>query len=133
MHTPYSLSPQQFAAVSALAGPERYRHFVSRVADWQTVWGLRNEGGWVTVGDDCGNSALPFWPHPEYAAACVTGEWADNAPTAVDIHEFVDQWLPNLATDGVIVAVFPTPALRGVIVPAQQLETHIREELAQIE
>lgn len=133
MPSTYELSPQQFAAVSELDGPERYTHFVSRVADWQTVWGLRSEEGWVMVADDCGNSALPFWPHPEYAAICATGEWAGNVPTPVSIHDFVEQWLPKMSADGVAVAVFPTPALRGVIVLAQLLEANIRNELSQIE
>lgn len=129
----YAVSPEHFAAVSALPGPQRYKHFVSRVADWQAVWGLRNEDGWVAATDDSGKPALPFWPHPDYATVCATGEWAGTKPTPVEIHEFIEKWLPNMAAECVLVAVFPTPALRGIPVPARQLEDQIREELSQIE
>ena len=131
--TSYVLNPDQFAAVSELPGPERYQHFVSRVADWQSVWGLRDAHGWVMAADDSGSSAFPVWPHPDYAAACTTGEWAGNAPTAIDIHDFVDEWLPRMAVDGILVAVFATPAMRGVMASAQQLAEYIREELSRIE
>ncbi len=133
MTTSYSLPPKQFAAVSALPGPERYKHFVSRVADWQSVWGLRDADGWVMAGDDSGRSAFPVWPHPDYAAACAAGEWAGNAPAAIEIHDFMDTWLASMAAERGLVAVFPTPAMRGVMVPAQQLAEHLREELARIE
>ena len=129
----YALPPQQFEAVSALPGPARYKHFVSRVADWQYVWGLRNESGWVAAGDDIGNSGFPVWPHPDYATACASGEWGGNVPTPIEVHEFIDNWLPNMADKGVLVAVFPTPLLRGVMVTAVQLQDHIHAELSQIE
>ena len=133
MPSPYTLSPQQFAAVSKLPGPDRYRHFVSRVADWQSVWGLRNEGGWVAAGDESGTPAFPVWPHPDYAAACALGEWSGNFPAAIEVHDFIDSWLPDMAAEGVLVAVFPTPMLRGAIVPAAQLQAHIHDELSRIE
>jgi hypothetical protein len=133
MPTPYVLSLEQFAAVSALPGPQRYKHFVSRVADWQAVWGLRNKDGWVSAGDDSGKPVLPFWPHPDYATACATGEWADTSPSSIEIHEFIENWLPSMSAVSVLVAVFPTTTLRDVTVPARQLEDQIRDELSQIE
>lgn len=133
MPTPYVLSLEQFAAVSALPGPQRYKHFVSRVADWQAVWGLRNKDGWVSAGDDSGKPVLPFWPHPDYATACATGEWADTSPSSIEIHEFIENWLPSMSAVSVLVAVFPTTTLRDVTVPARQLEDQIRDELSHIE
>lgn len=129
----YALSAQQFSAVSALAGPERYKHFVGRVADWQSVWGLRNESGWVAAGDENGNSGFPVWPHPDYALVCAIGDWSSNSPSPIEVHEFVERWLPNMTAQGVLVAVFPTPSMRGVLVPAAELQEHIQQELSQIE
>ena len=129
----YALSPQQFSAVSSLAAPVRYKHFVARVADWESVWGLRNESGWVASGDEKGNSGFPVWPHPDYAQACAAGEWAGNSPSPIEVHDFIENWLPNMATDSVFVAVFPTPAMRGIPVPALELQRHIKQALSQIE
>jgi len=129
----YALSLQQFTAVSKLAGTERYSHFVARVADWEGVWGLRNEAGWVSARDNDGNTGFPVWPHPDYAIACATGEWANNSPSPIEVHEFVDEWLPNMAAKGVLVAVFPTSSMSGVMVSALELQASILEELSKIE
>jgi hypothetical protein len=118
----YSLSRKEFLAICALDGSGRYRHFVKRVADWQKVWGLRNESGWVAAMDDEGNPGFPVWPHPEYAAACAVDEWKDNVPTPIDVHEFIEDWLPHMAEEHVAAIVFPTPTLRGVMISATELQ-----------
>lgn len=123
------LTRQQFSAVSALSGPERFLHFVKRIADTESVWGLRDKDGWVGVCDDDGNQGIPFWPHADYAAACAKGEWIGYEAKALSIREFIDAWLPNLDQQGVAVAVFPTLDLSGVFVPALQLKAAIENEL----
>jgi hypothetical protein len=133
MDASYRLTEKEFDAISCLDGPDRYSHFVKRVSDWQRVWGLKNESGWVTAGDDNGNNGIPFWPHPDYASACATGEWSGNHPASIEVHEFVDSWLPNMEKDGVQVTVFPTASLKGVMVHAAQLQADLSEELEQYE
>ena len=129
----YALNAKQFAAVSTLPGPDRYRHFVARVSDWGIVWGLRDEDGWVATADDDGNPGFPVWPHPDYAAACATDDWEGNAPAPIKVHEFVNNRLIGMAENAVAVAVFPTATLRGVLVPALQLQRDLQEELSRIE
>lgn len=124
------LLPPQFLAVSALPEAQRYQHFVSRVADSALIWSLRNARGWVSLTDPQGQAGLPVWPHPSYASACATGDWAGCEPSYIDLQEFVDQWLPDMAALGVQVDVFPTTGRFGVLVSALQLELHLREALA---
>lgn len=133
MEKSYPLNRQQFQAVSALASHQRYRHFIGRVSDWQLVWGLRNEGGWVTASDSNGNPVAPFWPHPDYAIACAVGEWAGNSPASIDVHHFLSRWLPGMEKDGMLAAVFPTPAMQGIVVSPRQLQSDIEEELSCME
>ncbi len=133
MEKSYPLNRQQFQAVSALASHQRYRHFIGRVSDWQLVWGLRNEGGWVTASDSNGNPVAPFWPHPDYAIACAVGEWAGNSPASIDVHHFLSRWLPGMEKDGMLAAVFPTPAMQGLVVSPRQLQRDIEEELSCLE
>lgn len=129
----YTLLSEQFLAVSTLAGPMRYKHFVSRVVDWENVWGLRNESGWVSAGDDAGNPGFPVWPHPDYALACATGDWEGNLPGPIDVHDFVENWLPEMVADGVFIAVFPTLEMRGVLITAAEIQRHLQNGLAQYE
>lgn len=133
MSRSHSLNAKQFAAVSALSGPQRYQHFVGRVADWQCVWSLRDQDGWVSAADDDGNLVYPFWPHPDYAEACSIGNWAGSSPDCIEIHQFLDRWLPGMSKDGVSVAVFPTALVQGVVVPPLQLQQAIQDELSRIE
>jgi hypothetical protein len=126
----YKINDQEFAAVSRLSGRERYGHFIKRVADWEEVWGLRDEEGWAAVGDDEGRSCFPVWPHPRYAEALATGEWATYRAAAIPLGAWLEDWLPGMDEDGVHFAVFPTPALQGVVVSCAELRAHLEHELA---
>jgi len=133
MNATHALSERRFAAVSRLGADERFAQFLNRVADRETAWGLRDEAGWVAATDSEGHSSFPLWPHPRFAAACANDEWAGNVPASIDVHEFVEEWLPAMASDHVLLAVFPIPGLRGVIVPATELAAVLRQALAAYE
>lgn len=51
---------QEFAAVQALPGPDRYSYFVRRVADREELWTLRNEEGFVLYANDDGQEVVPI-------------------------------------------------------------------------
>jgi hypothetical protein len=38
----------------SLSGLERYAYFVKKAADWEEIWSLKTEDGWVLAGDDQG-------------------------------------------------------------------------------
>lgn len=129
VHMTYRLSTKEFEAVSSLSPRERLQHFVKRVADWEEVWSLKNHEGWVLAGVPNGQEAAPFWPHPDYARACRTEQWADCEPAAIELRAFIDRWIPGLARDGRAVSVFPVANGRGVIVTADALRLALMEEL----
>ena len=129
----YALTEKEISAVSSLDGAGRFAHFIKRVADSGLVWGLRNASGWVSAADDFGRMGFPVWPHADYAAACATGEWADTLPKAMNVDEFVDDWLPDMDANGVPIIIFPTATMRGVMMNAQDLAELLRGELAQYE
>ncbi|WP_374357196.1 DUF2750 domain-containing protein [Chitinimonas sp.] len=133
MKNSYFLSPQEFAALSSLNGDARFEHFVKRVADRQTVWGLRNPEGWVSASDDAGNEGFPVWPHPNYATACASSEWTAHSPVAIEIELFVSEWLPKMEEQNLNVIVFPTTELRGVRISASELRKILVQELSQYE
>ena len=133
MPDPYALSPQQQAGVIASDAATRYKHFVSCAADFAQVWGLRNSEGWFSFGtDDCPH-VFPVWPHPAYALACANGPWAGAEASQIEVHTFINTWLPNFEAEGTCVAVLPTPELRAAVVPAAQLREDLSIELARIE
>ena len=76
---------------------------------------------------------FPVWPHPAYALACANGPWAGAEAAQIEVHTFINAWLPNFEAEGTHVAVLPTPELRAAVVPAAQLREDLSIELARIE
>ena|SRR5262245_11558765 len=128
-----AVNDQEFAAVCALPGPQRYAHFISQVADWQEVWSLRGRDGWILVADDDDTPLMPVWPHARYAEACATAAWTETTPEAIPLDRWLSAWLPGLSRDGRRVAVFPVPAGVGVTVDAERLADDLSEECEQYE
>ncbi|RFA26586.1 hypothetical protein CAI21_16615 [Alkalilimnicola ehrlichii] len=64
---PYRMSPQQYESVLTLSGADRSAHFVGKVVDWQQLWGVKNDEGWLVPITPDDWEYFPVWPHPEYA------------------------------------------------------------------
>lgn len=130
---PYRMNPAQLKSVAALDGPARYQHFIGKVADWQEVWSLKNSGGFVALGADDGRRCIPFWPHPDYAAALAVDSWKDCTPERIELSRFLNAWLPGMKDDGVFAAIFPTEKGKAVVVDPLDLKNHLAKENAQYE
>ena len=118
----------EFAAVSALDATERYAHFVKRVADTEELWSLRAADGWVLAGDPT-RELVPVWPHPRYAAACVSGAWAGSEPAVISLEQWLAEWLPGIARDRRAIAVFPVPGGPGKVAEAERLREDLMREV----
>ncbi len=129
----YRINNKEIESLLTLSGTVRYEHFVKRVADWEEVWSLRDKKGWVLSENDEGVKSIPVWPHPEYAKLCAEESWKGNKPSSIELQEFMENWLPGMETDGVLVAVFPTPSGKSVQVSAAELKQHLLEECEQYE
>lgn len=125
---PYKLNPQQKASVLALSGPERYAHFISRIADWQEIWSLKNDAGFVSMSDSDGNNGIPFWPHPDYAQLHAVDDWSDCKPALIQLDDFMENWLHNLEEDKTKAVIFPTPEMKGIVVTGAELRQHLETE-----
>ena len=95
----------------------------------EELWGLRDEEGWATVGDEGGAVFLPLWPHAELAALCATDSWEAYRPEPIRLVELLAAWLPSLAEEGWGIAVFPTPAMAGAHVPSDELRADLERAI----
>jgi hypothetical protein len=131
----WELDDREFEAVLRQGAEKQYGYFVGHCADWGEVWGLAVEGtDWAMVENDAGVVAgLAVWPHPRYAEACRRGEWSHREPTAIPVHAFVDELIPQLLADELQVAVFPLPDGRYTPVAPRQLRSDLEAELMRIE
>jgi hypothetical protein len=69
------------------------------------------------------------WPHKRYAAACAVDQWAGHVPRAINLHEWMEKWLPGLERDSRRIVVFMTPINAGATVEHGRLREDLEEEL----
>jgi hypothetical protein len=124
----WDLQPEEREAVLKLPAPERYAYFVKRSGDWEEVWSLRDDRGWVTADRD-GQALMPVWPHPEYAGASAVDSWEGARPELIDLTEWLTVWLPELAKHGQQVAVFPVPSGAGVVAEPDRVRRDLEAEV----
>ena len=127
-----SLHPKQIESVISLIGPERYKHFIKQVADSEVVWVLEDDG-WALAATDTGETVFTVWPAKEYAELCAQDEWASYEPSEVSLDEFMNELLPKLNDDGILVGVFYTPKNKGVTQTVAKIIEDISLELKQYE
>ncbi len=118
-------------SVINLPALDRYMYFIRKVADFEEVWGLYDDG-WALLGDDK-NKILAFWPESEFAKICANGIWGNYQPKKITLGDFTEKWLGGMIKDGVMAAIFYTPNGKGLIISAKQLSDDLNRELAQFE
>lgn len=124
------VNDKEFEAVLTLPGSERYGYCLRSIADWEEVWSLRGLDGWILAADDAGHECIPIWDHPRYAEACASGLWEGSQPASIPLTHWLDRWIPGMIRDQKMVAVFPTPGNKGVIVSPERCRDDLTDELA---
>lgn len=126
------MSSKKVDNILKLSSEDRYAYFVRKIADFEEVWGLYNDG-WALMADEEKNEVFPFWPESEFAQLCAKDKWSSYEPKSIDIHVFLEKWLVGMQRDKKNVGVFYTPERKGVVVSAKELEVDLKEELSQYE
>jgi len=98
---------KEFDAVIKQPSNIRYEYFIKKVADYEEIWGLYDDG-WATAQDDDGNMLIPFFPKKEFAEYCAVNEWKKFKAEPIDLYEFIDEWLVGMKKDKVRPSIFPT-------------------------
>ncbi|MBV7297247.1 DUF2750 domain-containing protein [Enterovibrio paralichthyis] len=78
--------------------------FVMVSCESGAIWGLYCDDGWVICDSAIyeETDVMPFWSSREAAAIHCVDEWSDFEPVAIPLETFIDQWLVDLADDGVL-------------------------------
>ncbi|MEK5057931.1 hypothetical protein BK126_06525 [Paenibacillus sp. FSL H7-0326] len=99
------MNKKEFEAVIKLPANVRYEYFIKKVADYEEVWGLY-DNGWAVTSDPNGDLLLPFWPKKEFAEACAIEEWKNYNAESIDLSGFIEEFLPQLKKDGIKPSIF---------------------------
>ncbi len=111
---------------------ERYDYFIRKVADFEQIWGLNDEG-WALLGDNDGNRILPLWPEKEFAELCAVDQWKDHKAEVIELDNFIEKWVPGMTNDKTLINVFLTPNTKGTVISPDDLNSDLQEELEQYE
>lgn len=126
----WEVSDKELKAILSLPGEKRYEYFVKKIADWEQIWSLRNQDGWVLASSDAVDMHLvPVWPHQKYVAACLSEEWDNCKPASISLKDWIEKWIPGMLKDNLQVAVFPTPSDKGIIIHPSHLLRDLETEL----
>ncbi|MDX1320943.1 MAG: DUF2750 domain-containing protein [Oceanospirillum sp.] len=97
--------------------------FIEEIRFNGELWGIESEDGWVVVDSQEfeETDVIPFWSDKEDAEAHCVEEWADYQVSKVEIEDFVQEWLPELDADGVLVGSNWNAELEGLEIEPLQL------------
>ena len=79
---------------------------------------------------DTAQEAIPVWPHERFASACRSGAWTATLPRSIALSDWMRKWLPGIKNDNRLVAVFPIPSDKGIVVASDRLMTDLKAEMS---
>ena len=126
----WEMHDKEFDSVISLPGKHRYAYFIKKLADWEEVWSLWSEDGWVLAGDNQGHELVPVWPHERFASACISDDWAGCVPKVIPLRVWMDRWIPGMIRDRRLVSVFRTPSGESVLVSPERLIEDLEKEIS---
>lgn len=119
---------KELRAILSLNAPKRYSYWIKKVTDQEEIWSLWAEGGWALASDKEGREVVPVWSHPRFASVCTVGAWQGYEPRMINFSAWMERWLPGLVHGRRLVAVFPTPSSRGIVVSPMRLKEDLEKE-----
>jgi hypothetical protein len=98
------------------------QRFIVRVRKSRQVWGLRTDDGWVTCPSNYEETnVLLFWSDEAYARRHAVAEWASHSAVPIDLHSFMDCWLPGMHETGLLAGLNFNAHLAGLEVDPLEL------------
>lgn len=95
---------------------ENYDLFMAEAIATGCVWGLESEEGWALCPSSSNSDieVMPFWSQPEYAELQRVDEWSSYKVVPVSLEEFLDDWLPGMHEDVILVGPNWNAELEGL-------------------
>lgn len=126
------MHPDKLKNITNLTPKDRYGYFIRKVADFQQVWLIQDNGQFVTLGDNDEEISIPVWPEKEFAELLLTDDWESYTVESIEVHDFID-WLDQLYAENIKIAGFPMSDFKAVVVTADEMKNHLLHELQQYE
>lgn len=92
-----------------------YEQFIASAVDTGCVWALEGGEGWAVCPSTKNDAldVLPLWSEPERASIHCRDEWAEYRVIPISFEELLDDWLPGMHEDVLMVGVDWNEELEG--------------------
>ena len=119
------MKPTEIANLFKKPGEQRHAYFLETVSATKQAFGLSDAEGWALLGDDEDTDILPLFPNSTLAEAFRKGAgYEDYQVEKVGWEDLLD-WLDDMETSGMMVAILPNTRLEGAIVEPLQLKEEL--------
>lgn len=112
-------------AITLMTGEQRYRFFLTEVTGEKSLWLLKNNDGWVLLGDHIDDLIFPVWPDKDsarkYAKAICETCTAVQLSLEIFFRELDDLCMKRKCS----CMVFPTAQAKGITVSGKKLKEDI--------
>lgn len=111
---------------------ENFDRFIVEAIEHGCVWALQGAEGWAVCESETRNNAdvIPFWSREDFARLHAQDDWAEYVPLAIDLEEFLEDWLPGMHEDVILVGINWNSELEGEEVEPLDLLEEFEQELA---
>lgn len=110
---------------------ENFDRFIVEAMENGCVFGLEGPEGWALCPSDKyeNSDVMPLWSTLDLAQVHCREEWADYQPVAIELEELLDEWLPGMHDDELLVGVNWDSALEGEEYEPMDLLEEFEQEL----
>ncbi len=120
------MKPSEIANLFKQPGEKRYAYFLQTVKEGQAAYGISDEEGWAMLGDDQDQDILPLFSSALLAETFrKSGGYEAYQVEKLELQDLLD-WLDEMETDGMMVAVLPNTRLEGAIVEPSMLKNDLQ-------
>jgi len=109
---------------------ENFERFIAEAVDTGCVWALEGREGFALCPsvDNEEIDVMPFWSQPEFAKTHCKEEWGKYEAVPIALDELLDEWLPGMHGDLVLVGGNWNSAMEGLEIEPLDLTEEIDRE-----
>ena len=110
---------------------ENIDRFIVEALENGCVWGLQGDEGWALCDSEKHDDTdvIPLWSQESFAQVHCQDDWQHYKPVAIELEEFLEDWLPGMHEDVLLVGVNWTSELEGEEMEPLDLLEEFEEEL----
>jgi hypothetical protein len=111
---------------------ENVDRFLVEVIENGCVWGLEGPEGWALCASETRKDThvMPFWSQQQFALAHCQEDWQGYRPVAIELEEFLEDWLTGMHQDVVLAGLNWDAELEGREMEPLDLLEEFDQELA---